>query len=277
MITYGKLIENAKKKIDLNGLEHRAIYAFLGDILNVDKTKLLMIKDELVEDNILERFSEMLADYIIDEIPIEYVLGYTYFYGNKIKVNNNVLIPRDETEELVEKAIGIIKEGDKVLDLCTGSGAIAVSLKKEVKNIEVAASDISSKALTVARENAKNNDCEIEFIEGDLIYPFIMNNRKFDVIVSNPPYISKSYQINNFVKHEPSIALFAENDGLENYEIIIKNLEKVLNKDGYILFEIGYDQKEKIMDVCKKHLNNYEVNAYKDISGNDRMVVIKLL
>lgn len=277
MITYGKLIENAKKKIDLNGLEHRAIYAFLGDILNVDKTKLLMIKDELVEDNILERFSEMLADYIIDEIPIEYVLGYTYFYGNKIKVNNNVLIPRDETEELVEKAIGIIKEGDKVLDLCTGSGAIAVSLKKEVKNIEVAASDISSKALIVARENAKNNDCEIEFIEGDLIYPFIMNNRKFDVIVSNPPYISKSYQINNFVKHEPSIALFAENDGLENYEIIIKNLEKVLNKDGYILFEIGYDQKEKIMDVCKKHLNNYEVNAYKDISGNDRMVVIKLL
>ena len=277
MITYAKLIENAKKKIDLNGLEHRAIYAFLGDILNVDKTKLLMIKDEIVEDNILERFSEMLADYIIDEIPIEYVLGYTYFYGNKIKVNDNVLIPRDETEELVEKAIGLIKEGDKVLDLCTGSGAIAVSLKKEIKNIEVAASDISSKALNVAKENAKDNDCDIEFVEGDLIYPFTMNNRKFDVIVSNPPYISKDYQINNFVKHEPSIALFAENNGLENYEIIIKNLEKVLNREGYILFEIGYDQKEAIIDICKKYLNNYEVNAYKDISGNDRMVVIKLL
>lgn len=277
MITYGKLIENAKKKIDLNGLEHRAIYAFLGDILNADKTKLLMIKDELVEDNILERFSEMLADYIIDEIPVEYVLGYTYFYGNKIKVNDNVLIPRDETEELVEKAIGCIKEGDKVLDLCTGSGAIAVSLKKEIKNIEVTASDISSKALSVARENAKDNNCDIEFVEGDLIYPFIMSNKKFDVIVSNPPYVSKDYQINNFVKHEPSIALFAENDGLENYEIIIKNLEKVLNRDGYILFEIGYNQKEAIIDICKKYLNNYEVNAYKDISGNDRMVVIKLL
>ena len=150
-------------------------------------------------------------------------------------------------------------------------------MKKEIKNIEVAASDISSKALNVAKENAKDNDCDIEFVEGDLIYPFTMNNRKFDVIVSNPPYISKDYQINNFVKHEPSIALFAENNGLENYEIIIKNLEKVLNREGYILFEIGYDQKEAIIDICKKYLNNYEVNAYKDISGNDRMVVIKLL
>ena len=98
MITYSKLIENAKKKIDLNGLEHRAIYLFLGDILNCDKTKLLMMKDELVEEDVLEKFSEMLADYIVDEIPIEYILGYTYFYGNKIKVNNNVLIHRDETE-----------------------------------------------------------------------------------------------------------------------------------------------------------------------------------
>ena len=130
MITYQKLFENAKKKIDLNGLEYRAIYMFLSDILNCDKAKLLMIKDQFVEDNILEKFSEMLADYIIDNRPIEYILGYTYFYKNKIKVNENVLIPRDESEELVEKALGYIKDGSKVLDLCTGSGALAISLKK---------------------------------------------------------------------------------------------------------------------------------------------------
>ena len=132
-----------------------------------------MLKDEFVEDNVLEKFSEMLADYIVDEIPIEYILGYTYFYGNKIKVNNNVLIPRDETEELVEKAITYIKNGDKVLDLCTGSGAIAISLKKEIKDIVVTASDISKAALNVAKSNAQDNGCDIEFVEGDLIYPFI--------------------------------------------------------------------------------------------------------
>ena len=276
MITYSKLIENAKKKIDLNGLEHRAIYSFLGEILNEDKTKILMLKDELVEEDILEKFSEMLADYIIDEIPIEYILGYTHFYGNKIKVNSSVLIPRDETEELVEKALTYIKPGNKVLDLCTGSGAIAISLKKEMKDIEISASDISRSALSVAKENALENGCDIEFVEGDLIYPFILNNKKFDVIVCNPPYVSKTYEINNIVKHEPSIALFAENDGLENYEIIIKNLSKVLNKDGVILFEIGYDQKDSVFEICEKHLNNYEINGYKDISGNDRIVVIKL-
>lgn len=277
MITYGKLIENAKKKVDLNNQEHRSIYLFLEDILGVDKTKLLMMKDELVEEDILEKFSEMLADYIVDEIPIEYILGYTYFYGNKIKVNNNVLIPRDETEELVEKALGYIKSGDKVLDLCTGSGAIAISLKKEKSDCEMTASDISFKALEVAKDNAKENGCNIEFVEGDLLYPFVIRNRKFDVIVCNPPYVSNDFEINNIVKHEPGLALFADNNGLENYEIIIKNLTKVLNEKGVILFEIGYDQKDSILKICEDNLKNYDAVCYKDISGNDRMVVIKLL
>lgn len=277
MITYSRLIENAKKKIDLNNLEHRAIYAFLSEILNVDKARILMLKDELVEDDILEKFSEMLADYIVDEIPIEYILGYTYFYGNKIKVDSNVLIPRDETEELVEKSFKYIKSNAKVLDLCTGSGAIAIALKKERPDIDVTASDISKGALDVARENAENNGCDIEFVEGDLLYPFIMNNAKFDVIVSNPPYISKDYEINNIVKHEPYIALFADNNGLENYEIIVKNLDKVLNKGGILLLEIGYDQREAILNICNQYLSDCEVECFKDISGNDRIVVVKLI
>lgn len=275
MITYSKLIENAKKKIDLNNLEHRAIYLFLGDILNCDKTKLLMLKDELVEDNILEKFSEMLADYIIDEVPIEYVLGYTYFYGNKINVNENVLIPRDETEELVERAIGYIKEGNKVLDLCTGSGAIAISLKKQIDNIEMVASDISEEAIKVAKENAKNNNTSIRFVEGDLLDPFI-DKEKFDVIVCNPPYISEEYEVNNIVKHEPKLALYADDNGLSNYKKIISSLDRILNKHGVILFEIGYDQKEDLVNICKEHLNEYKVSFHKDISGNDRIVIIEL-
>lgn len=276
MITYSKLIENAKKKIDLNGLEHRAIYAFLGDILNVDKARLLLLKDEIVEENILEKFCEMLADYLVDNKPIEYILGYTYFYGNKIKVNENVLIPRDETEEVVEKALSYIKSGDRVLDLCTGSGAIAIALKKKICDIKVVASDVSSKALTMARENAKDNGVDINFAEGDLLNPFI-GGEKFDVIVCNPPYIDRSYEVNDFVKWEPSLALYADNKGLENYERILKNIDKVLNKNGVIVFEIGYDQKDSLINFCNNNLEKCEVECHKDINGKDRVFVVKLL
>lgn len=275
MITYGKLFENAKKKIDLNDLEHRAIYLFLSDILKVDKTRLLLMKDEIVDEDVLEKFSEMLADYIVDYRPIEYILGYTYFYGNKIKVNESVLIPRDETEELVEKALVYIGKGAKVLDLCTGSGAIAISLKKERNDIEMFASDISKDALKVSEDNARYNNVDVKFYEGDLLEPFI-GKEKFDVIVSNPPYISKDYKINEIVEHEPKIALFADENGLSNYRIIIQNLDKVLNKGGTILFEIGYDQKESLENLCKEYLSDYEFECFKDINDKDRIVKITL-
>ena len=177
---------------------------------------------------------------------------------------------------MVEKALGYIAKGNRVLDLCTGSGAIAIALKKEVKDTTVVASDISFNALEVARENAKNNECEVEFIRGDLLEPFIAKEQ-FDVIVSNPPYISKNYELNNFVKHEPSIALYADNEGLENYERIIQQLDKVLKKGGVILFEIGYNQKDALSNLCAKYLENYDFNCYKDLNGKDRIVVIKLL
>lgn len=275
MITYGKLFENAKKKIDLNDLEHRAIYLFLSDILKVDKTRLLLMKDEFVDDNVLEKFSEMLADYIVDYRPIEYILGYTYFYGNKIKVDERVLIPRDETEELVEKALLYIKNNSKVLDLCTGSGAIAISLKKERNDIEMFASDISKDALEVSEENARYNNVDIKFYEGNLLDPFI-GKEKFDFIVSNPPYISRDYKVNEIVEHEPEIALFADENGISNYRKIIQDLDKVLNKGGSILFEIGYDQKESLEMLCKEYLDNYTFECFKDINDKDRIVKITI-
>ena len=272
MITYGKLIENAKKKIDLNDLEYRAIYLFLSDILKVDKTRLLLMKDEMVNEDVLEKFSEMLADYIVDYRPIEYILGYTYFYGNKIKVNENVLIPRDETEELVEKALLYIGKNSKVLDLCTGSGAIAISLKKERSDIDVFASDISKAALSVSEENARYNNVNIKFYEGDLLEPFI-GKEKFDVIVSNPPYISKDYKLNEIVEHEPKIALFADDNGLSNYKKIIQDLDKVLNKGGTILFEIGYDQAKDVKNLLFKEFTDIEI--IQDYNKLDRIVIAK--
>lgn len=275
MITYAKLISNAKKRIDLNNLEYRAIYLFLCDILNVDRTGLMMKLEEFVSDDVLEKFSEMLADYIVDYRPIEYILGYTYFYGYKIKVREGVLIPRDESEELVEKTLFCLNDNDRVLDLCTGSGAIAIALKKEKESIEVVASDISKEALKICEENILYNNVNIDLVEGDLLTPFI-GKEKFDVIVSNPPYISENFVINDIVKHEPSIALFAKENGICNYRAIIKDLDKVLNKEGILLLEIGYDQKDRIKMLCDEYLNNYSFECFKDINGKDRIIKIKL-
>ena len=223
MITYGKLIENAKKKIDLNSLEHRAIYLFLGEILNADKTKILMLKDELVEDNILEKFSEMLADYIVDEIPIEYILGYTYFYGYKMIVNGDVLIPRPETEELIGYVLAYYDEmfdGKKVdlVDVGTGSGNIAIALACEEKNMTVTATDISFEALETAKQNAINNSANVTFLQGNMLDPLIEKGMKFDILVSNPPYIPDSEYVEPLVlDNEPNIALFGGDNGMKFY------------------------------------------------------------
>ena len=278
MITYRELIANAKKKIELVELENRAIYEFLMDILKCDRTKLIMIEEEIVSEEVLDKFSEMLADYIFDYKPIEYILGYTYFCGNKIYVNENTLIPRNETEEVVEEAINVIKEHgiNKVLDLASGSGAIAISVKNVLPCIEVKGSDISNEALKVARENAKSVGVNVEFIESDVLGEFIKNGEKFDMIISNPPYVSFDYILpNKIIEHEPKLALYAKDNGLFYYRKIMEDCKKVLNPKGVIVFEIGYDQGEAIENLAQEILVDYTIEVKKDIANNDRIVVIK--
>ena len=199
MITYRELINNAKKKIDLVGLEHRAIYEFLMDILKCDRAKLIMIENEEITDEILDKVSEMMADYIFDYKPIEYILGYTYFCGNKIYVDSNTLIPRNETEEVVEEAISVIRKHNysSVLDLASGSGAIAISVKNVLPSVDVKGSDISEGALTVAKRNANSNNVDVDFYHSDVLDYFIENNYHFDMIISNPPYISFGISFSN--------------------------------------------------------------------------------
>ena len=179
--------------------------------------------------------------------PVQYIVGNVNFYGNEIKVNKNVLIPRFETEELVEYTISYIKKMFKekinIIDLGTGSGCIAITLKKKI-NSNVSAIDISKEALEVAKENAKKNKVEIDFIQNDMLDNI---SNKFDVIISNPPYISKNEEIQDIVrKNEPSLALYADNEGLYYYEKIIKQAKKNLKEKFIIAFEIGYMQGEKI-------------------------------
>ena len=207
--------------------------------------------------------------------PVQYIVGNVDFYGNKLFVNKNVLIPRFETEELVDNTIKLVKRNFKdkvnILDIGTGSGAIAISLKKELDS-NLTATDISKEALEVAKKNAKYNKVNISFTNTNL---FDDINDKFDVVISNPPYIAFDEEIEDIVKNnEPNIALYASNDGLYYYEEILKNINRIL-KDKYLIsFEIGMNQGEKIKELASKYLSNYNIEVKKDMQNRDRMVFI---
>lgn len=207
--------------------------------------------------------------------PVQYIVGNTDFYGNIIKVNKSVLIPRFETEELVEKTISYInqmfKGKVKIADLGTGSGCIAITLKKEI-DCDVDAVDISSDALKVAKENALNNNVEINFYVGDMLNPL---SDKYDVIISNPPYISYDMEImDNVKKNEPHIALYANNNGLYYYEEILKNINRYLKSPSLVAFEIGYEQGNDIILLVNKYLPKSKVVIEKDMQGKDRFAFI---
>lgn len=209
-------------------------------------------------------------------VPVQYIVGNTEFYGYKINVNKDVLIPRFETEELVENTLKYIneyfKEEIKVLEIGTGSGCISIALKKQKQNLYITATDISKKALKVAKKNAKENKVDIKFINTNL-YDGI--NSKFDVIISNPPYISKDEEIMDIVyDNEPHLALFADNDGLYFYEEILKNIKSVVNDRYLICFEIGMTQAEKVKNLANEYLDNPIIIVKKDLQGRDRMIFI---
>ena len=205
--------------------------------------------------------------------PVQYIVGNVDFYGNIIKVDKRVLIPRFETEGLVEIALNYISNTNlNIVDLGCGSGAIAITLKKKNPNINMDAVDISSDALTLAKENALLNNVDINFICGDMLKPL---NKKYDIIISNPPYISYDEDIMDIVKNnEPSIALYASNDGLYYYENILKNCKKYLKDKYYIFFEIGYNQSSRVVEYALKYLD-CTVEVKKDLQGFDRYIIIK--
>ena len=223
-----------------------------------------------VSKNIKKDYSKLLKGY-----PIQYLIGYVNFYGYKIYVNENVLIPRYETEYLVEKTINyckkIFNKKVDILDIGTGSGAIAITLKKEIES-DVNASDISDSALETAKKNAKNNNVNINFIKSDI---FENVNGKFDIIISNPPYIGENDEIMDSVKkYEPHLALYAEDEGLCFYKEILKNAKKHLNNKFLIAFEIGYNQGKKIESIAKEYFENVIISIEKDLSGKDRYFFI---
>lgn len=210
-------------------------------------------------------------------IPVQYIVGNTNFYGYDFKVNRNTLIPRFETELLVEKTYNYIKkyfnkDKVKILDIGTGSGCIAITLNKLLDDSDVTGVDISSETLEVAKENNISNNANVKFIESDL---FSNVNERYDVIISNPPYISYDEEIMDIVwNNEPHLALYAPDNGLYFYDKIIKDSSKYLNDKFIMAFEIGYKQGEDIVKIVNKYYKDINISVEKDYSGRDRFVFV---
>ena len=233
---------------------------------------------EQISKEIEDKYFSLIEKHIKEDVPLSHLVGFEYFYDRKYKVTKDVLSPRMETEELMYKVIEYVKASNKnkfkILDLCTGSGIIAITLKKELEqvSVDVIASDISEEVIEVAKENAQSHDATIKFIKSD-----IFNNidNKFDIIVSNPPYIDRKDEVtmqDNVLKYDPHLALFAEEEGMYFYRKIIEQANDYLNENGVIFFEIGYDQKDKIIKLAD--MNGFSAEVYRDINGRDRMAFL---
>lgn len=251
----------------------------MQDILNKPRQYLLVHDTDDINEIVLKKYFNNI-NKVKQGSPIEHITHIKEFMKMNFWVDENVLIPRQDTEILVEEVINIAKKvnAKQILDLCTGSGAIAIALAKYIPNSKITAIDISNKALEIAKKNSKINDVEeqITFIKSDLFNE--LSNVKFDIIVSNPPYIKKNIlcTLDKQVQKEPILALDGGYDGLDFYRKIISNAYLYLKYKGYLCLEIGYDQKEEVMDLIdreEKYINTY---SKKDLCDNDRIVITKV-
>mgnify|MGYP000606243913 CR=1 FL=1 len=212
-------------------------------------------------------------------IPLQHITHRQEFMKMDFFVDENVLIPRPDTEILVEEVIKIAQKynSPRILDLCTGSGAIAISLKKFVPNADITAEDISEKALEIAQKNAKKLETKINFLKSDLFDK--LDNKKFDIIVSNPPYIRKDEikKLSEEVQKEPKIALDGGEDGLDFYRIIAEQAINYLKTGSFLCFEIGYNQKNDVIKIIEDEQNYKNTYCKKDLYGNDRIIITQVL
>ncbi len=248
----------------------------------VDKEGYEIIRDFMdeVDKNIEEKFKCAVIKYCDDNIPVQHIMGYEYFLGHKFFVNEDVLIPRFETEELVHKILEnydmyFENKNVDVVDVGTGSGAIAIALALEEKNMKIVATELSESALVVARKNAEELKADVNFYQGDMLQPLITNNLKFDILVSNPPYIPSDEVVDSFVKdNEPHLALFGGKSGVYFYDVILKDAHKILNDTNIIAFEHGYNQAKEITDLALKYFPNAKVTTFKDLNKKDRITIV---
>lgn len=274
--SYRKAVKEAEHSLGLHGREKRIARLLAEDLFFLTSAEIILKSDEPMSQQEYDLYCEAVERVSAGE-PYQYVVGFSWFYGEKFKVTADTLIPRNETEELVMFVLDEEADnGQTAVDIGTGTGVIPVTLQKHWNNNKVCATDISQAAIEVAKENCDSHDADIIFYEGDLYAPLIQNEIKADIIISNPPYISKddvSIMTPSVIEHEPHQALFAEDDGLEIYKRLIDGLEDVLHYGGRVYCEIAFNQKEPLLKyLLKRWPETKHFGVRKDINKQDRIL-----
>lgn len=279
-MTIRTLLSQAKKRLVHHDVPESYAKYVLNELFLKQDRNLYEELDRVLDEKTAALYESILLRLENDE-PLAYVMGEQYFYGYRFSVNPNVLIPRYETEELVLRVLmelDVFFETDalSVMDIGTGSGAIACALKKESPNLTMYASDISEEALIQARLNAQNLEADITFYQGDMGQPFIDKGIKADIIVCNPPYIPHDEEIQSSVKNfEPHVALFGGDDGLFFYRKVLQDAQSILKEHSLIAFEMGWNQKENLSQEVLKFFPKAEIEGFKDMQGKDRILVVR--
>ena len=277
-MTYQKFIKEMQEKAFEAEKEESAVILILEFVTKLETNFLYMKMNEEIEEDIINKFNDIFNKYLYDNKPVQYLIGYSTFYGYDFIVNEDVLIPRFETEELVENVLYRYDrhfKGQKVdvCDLACGSGCIGVTLSLEEKNMNVIASDISEAALAVAKKNNEKLGGSVKFLQGDMLEP--LKGYKFDIFVSNPPYIPNDELVDPLVKdNEPNIALFGGSDGMKFYDIILRGVKPLLKEKAMIAFEHGFDKREEMISLANNYFPGSKVEVLKDLEGKDRMTFI---
>lgn len=263
--TYQELLKDAKKQ----GIEEDAFVLLARERLNLSRFAFYERINDKVDTKLLKDIKKL------KRLPVQYILGYAYFYKSEFIVNKNVLIPRFDTEIMVDKALEEIKEKNyrDVLDLGAGCGCIGISLKKEIPSLNVVAIDKARKALQVARKNCILHDVGIKLIRNDYLKNI---KQKFDLIITNPPYIAYGDKVSPLVKrNEPHLALYAKDNGMSEYKKILKNLFSCLNEKGTALFEIPDTRCEAIIDLIKQTEKDVSIDIVFDFNHLKRVLAIR--
>lgn len=273
-MTYKSLIDSLEQFVETHQKSIFVVKYIAIELSGVTPSEFYLMLNDEVDESLYQKIKQVIEQYVFDDIPVDYLLGYRYFYGYKFEVNEHVLIPRNETEELVQYVlmyIDTVKKPLRILDLGTGSGCIGLTIKKEAPENHVILSDISKNALDLVTKNAKNLNVDVTIKQSDWLSSL---NQVFDIIVSNPPYIPDEEQVGDTVDHEPHLALYGGVSGLAHYETILKNISQNIHYGSLIAFEHGYQHKDGLHQLIFEYLKDVHVLTVKDMQGRDRMTFI---
>ncbi|EIK0290351.1 peptide chain release factor N(5)-glutamine methyltransferase [Staphylococcus pseudintermedius] len=277
MVNYKEWRQQAEQQMVEKGYEPNAIQWFMMDTLQWSRTSLILNEMTPMAESTLKQLNDGLSQ-LLTGMPVQYVVGQSEFYGRQFKVNSDVLIPRPETEEVVHYFLTQLAAAKVVADIGVGSGAIAITLKAERPELRVIATDISSQALAVARENAQRLQRDITFLQGNALQPLIDQGVRLDGLISNPPYIGeheRTLMDNSVIQYEPHVALFAAQEGYQVYAAILRDLPHVMQDGAPVVFEIGFQQGAQLTRMMQQLYPHITPEVINDINGHARIFHFK--